>query len=456
MKLKAKQSGFTLVEILIVLGIIAAVAAIFIPVALNLVERNQVNKAASMLENAFQLAKARAIAEKRPNGVRLIATSNGLRTMSSGAAFAWYDELQYIEVPEDYSEHWVWGLTNSTNLATQPFWSTVAPPVGPASPSPGALPLGLDVVSVAAGPYTFSAQSITSFGANVSVTANRDNCLFGPISTIVGANNWTAVSGTQYRSQRFAFNPLAQNPYSIQPGDQIEVNGVGELFTVQAVSTTNVDISVAPSARVIVPIYVVDRAIPRNIEVPLNGRTNYRVIRQPRIIPALSPVKLPQDTVIDLTLSRAAFLGIPTGDLSTTNNFFMSGVSTGLGVSGITGITTATPNLAAPLYVDIMFSASGEMIPTAQVFRNGTVVGSFSVGASGLVALWLHQRGDPNLWAARQATAAQGQADNQAIVAVNARTGFIGSYPVAPLAISTDPLNYARTGKGRTSADTGQ
>ena len=50
--------------------------------------------------------------------------------------------------------------------------------------------------------------------------------------------------------------------------------------------------------------------------------------------------------------------------------------------------------------------------------------------------------------------AAQGNADNQAIVAVNGRTGFIGSYPINKL--TTDPLANARIGKARISADTGQ
>ena len=456
MHIHPKRQAFTLVEILIVLGIIAAVAAIFVPVALNLTERNQVPKAASMLENAMALAKARAVAERRPNGIRLILSNPALRTTGGNAGFLWFDEIQYIEDPSSFVEHWLWGLADGSQVVQQPFWSTAAPVVGPAAPSPGALPLGIDAVTVATGPFNFAAGSliVDSNGTtnSAAVPVNRNRCLFGPISIIVGVNQWTANSGTVYRSQRLQYNPAGITPFSIQPGDRIELNGVGEMYTIAAMSVTNVDIAVAPSARIIVPVFVLDRALSANVAVPVNGRPNYNLIRQARPVPAMKPVKLPQDVVIDLTPTRG---GVQ--DLDTTNAFFMSGVSSGINVSPVFGLNpAAVAGEVGPTYVDILFSPSGEIIPTAQRFRTGGNTGSFSVGASGLVALWIHQRGDPNLWANRQATAAQGNADNQALVAVNARTGFIGSYPMTPLAISTDPLNYARTGKARTSADTGQ
>jgi prepilin-type N-terminal cleavage/methylation domain-containing protein len=471
MNTTSRRSGFTLVEMLVVLGVIATVAAIFVPIVLNLTDRNQVSKGASMLENALSLAKARAIAEKKNCGIRLMLANANLRELASAInpkpAFAWYDEIQYIESPSDYVEHWVWGLAgNNVETVVQPFWSTVSPAAGPAAPSPGALPLGLDTVNVKAGPYTFNA--LVDTGTTVSSqTVARQNCLFGPISILSGANSWTSSTGVQYRSQRFAFDPLNQTPYLIQPGDRIEVTGVGELFTVVAVSSTNVDISLAPSTRVFVPIYVVDRALPQHIIVPLNGRPNYRVIRQPRTIPALAPMKLPQDVVIDLTPSRFGLLGAG-ADLDTTGNAWMSNVSLGInlrtvtigattyrGISNLTDPAAPTP-LVAPMYVDILFSPSGEVLPTAQQFSltGPNRLAGFNVGSSGLIALWLHSRGDPNLWAARQITAAQGNADNQAIVGINGRTGFIGSYPNNRT--TADPLANARIGKARLSADTGQ
>jgi len=468
MNTTSRRPGFTLVEMLIVLGIIVSVAAIFIPVALNMSERNQVAKGASMLENALALAKARAVSEKRPNGVRLTIAPNNLRALTSGAGFAWYNQIQYIESPSDYVENWFWGLADTTTqVVTQPFWAhspPIIPPENPA-PSPGALPQGYDNVAVALGPFNFPVNSlVVDSGGTTNTSAvavARSFCLFGPISP--PGNQWTASGGT-YLSQRLQFNPVASSPFSIQPGDKVELDGVGELFTVFALSVANTDITstdataqaAAPSSGIVVPVIILDRALPNNISVPLNGKANYRIIRQPRAISSLNPVKLPQDVVIDLTPSRVNFPSAGAGsDVDTTNSIYMSNVSAGVGVTAISGLTTPNQNLVAPDYIDIMFAPSGEIMPTSQSFSSsGTNVGQSSVGQSGLIALWVHSRGDPNLWAARQITAAQGNADNQAIVAINGRTGFIGSYPINTA--TGDPLANARLGKARISADTGQ
>ncbi|HQR06051.1 MAG TPA: prepilin-type N-terminal cleavage/methylation domain-containing protein [Gemmatales bacterium] len=473
MNTTSRRSGFTLVEMLIVLGVIATVAAIFIPIVLNMSDRNQVPKGASMLENALSLAKARAVAEKRPNGIRILLTSDNLRRIAGGAAFAWYDQIQYIEDPGDYVEASVWGFADigpvpaavppvpapPVRNSTQPFWTTTA------TPSPGSLPQGFDDVSIASGPFTFNATTASGTG---SVTFNRSRLLFGPISMTrlaPDSNQWTGLSGVAHLSQRYMYNWFSADPIAVQPGDRIEITGVGELYTVVAVSidqaippglnNTNVNISSTGNA-IRVPVIVVDRDLSGDISPVLNGRPNFRIIRQPRVIPSLSPVKLPQDVVIDFTPSRQTFLGIPTGDLdnSPTPSIYMSNVSAGVSVTAITGITTATPNLVAPDYIDIMFSHSGEILPTTQTFLSGANLGQFTVGSSGLIALWIHSRGSPDLWAARQITAAQGNADNQAIVAINGRTGFIGSYPINRL--TADPLANARIGKARISADTGQ
>lgn len=475
MTVASTRRGFTLVEILIVLGIIAAVAAIFVPVALNLTARNQVPKAASMLENAMHRAKARAIAEKRPNGIRLVLQDLARRqTGGSLGGFAWYDEIQYIEDPGDFSEHFVWGIADGGTVTMEhPWWSfrRGGSTFGPAAPSPGALPWGIDTITVVPTSYTYAAFN-TSGTTTLTVPRARNRLIFGPISfadwnpnppkTFIHPTTGAIaniVAGDTYRSQRFqfsySFKPTPSSPYTVQVGDSIEILGTGELYRIVSVSTGGVTVS--PSHNAQVSVLEVDRDLTTNIQPSLNGRPNYRIIRQPRVVASLQPIKLPQDVVIDLTKSRQTILGIPNADLDTNNQYFMSGVSTGVNLNDISGLTTVTPNLVPPEYIDIMFSASGEIIPTEQVFRPAANQnGGFSVGASGLIALWIHQWGDPNLWANRQATAAQGNADNQAIVAVNARTGFIGSYPMTPLAISTDPLNYARIGKARTSADTGQ
>jgi prepilin-type N-terminal cleavage/methylation domain-containing protein len=194
-KSSTRRPGFTLVEMLIVLFIIAAVAAIFIPIALNLTDRNQVPKGASILENALHLAKSRAVAERRANGVRISLTAANLRTLAINPAFyfAWYDELQFIEDPGPYVEHWVWGFADpGLTTVVQPWWSIRrgAGTIGPAAPSPGALPLGFDTIAILPGPITIPTAIVDAGGGTQpNRIVNRNQLLFGPLSFV----DWTGL-----------------------------------------------------------------------------------------------------------------------------------------------------------------------------------------------------------------------------------------------------------------------
>lgn len=500
MVLTRRRSAFTLVELLVVLGIIAGVAAMFIPIVLNMSDRNQVPKAASMVENSLSIAKSRAVSERRPCGIRLILANSALRNLTTGQGFAWYDQIQYIEVQGDYNQHWVWGFSNNTGptVVSQP-WFSRNPAITPPDivvPSPYDLPVDYDDISVSAGPFTFTALVDTAGTVGTKTNIPRNKLLFGPISPLQpAANRWQGAkalaSGIFYRAQRFEFSfvdninanivaNVSTLAARVQPGDKVEINGVGELYTIVSVSAatgsggraTSFNVNVSATANAIpVPVIELDRPLTSDVMPSVNGRANYRIIRQPRVIEALPPVKLPQDVVIDFTNTRVAFfatppatsagplLGVrPNADIDSTGTISMSGISSGINTTLITGINqTAVANRVAPQFIDILFSPTGEILPTNQDFGNqtaGSVFGQFNVGSSGLIALWLHSRGDPNLWFQRQITAAQGNADNQAIVAINGRTGFIGSYPINKL--TADPLANARIGKARISADTGQ
>jgi prepilin-type N-terminal cleavage/methylation domain-containing protein len=478
MTTRNRRPAFTMMEMMIVMGIILVIAAIMIPASLALTDRSFVPKAASMLENALAYAKTLAVAEKRPHGIRLIASNRS--TTVNGISLAWYDEIQFIENPGDYVEAWVWGLASNNFTVLQPFWSLANTP-GPAAPLAGALPLGFDGISVFGGPFTYMATDGTTIA---QVTRPRNRLLFGPISWVpstAGGNTWTGNSNTNYKSQRLEFNYVSTSPIAVQRGDKVELFGTGEVFTVQSVSwsevgaatVTNINIGVPNSKQPIpVPIIEVDRDLPQDINVPLNGRPNYRIIRQPRPIPSIQPVKLPQEVVIDAT--PVFLVGVNKVATDVSGSIYMSGVGngnaggqatwngTGVRTSEITGLTTVTPPpppyQVAPPYIDIVFSPSGEVIPTGQSFASPgppATVSSFNVSQDDLIVLWLHAYGDPNLWAARQPTAAQGNADNQALVAVHARTGMIGSYPVAVPTTYNDPLAFVRNGIGRKSSETG-
>lgn len=472
MKTIAKRSAFTLVEMLIVLGVIATVAAIFIPIVLNMTDRNQVPKGASLLENALSVAKSKAISDKRPHGIRLNIAPSSLRTTASGVGMAWYNQLQYIEIPPDYTERWVWSNIGTTvSPFVLPFWSTrfadcTTSPVGFDSiPVP-------DMSTIASLPTVSAAvrlQLNNTYGVppNTNAPYNfRRHILFCPIVTSTG---WTGISGTTHLSPATNFQYNDGSPDLVFAGDSIELNGTGEIYKIIYVSTGSYLLPDSTPASGVprtsrVHYLILDRPLTNEVLTPTNGTSNFRVIRSPRVIASLPTIDLPQDVVLDF--NPTFLVGGVRNAKDTSGTIYMSGVGngnsspsgTGSGVqtSEITGLTTTTAGLTAPLFIDIMFSPTGEIIATSQ---NGGLVGAgagFSVGQSGLIALWLHSRGDPNIWAARQITAAQGNADNQAIVAINGRTGFIGSYPVAPLNVTTDPLANARIGKARISADTGQ
>ncbi len=464
-----QRTGFTLIEILIVLGIIVAVAAIFVPVALNLTERNQVPKAASLLENALSIAKAKAIAERRPHGIRLLAAPDNLRNTTAGRGMAWYDKIQYIENPPDYNERWVWSsIGTSTTPLVLPFWPTrFADPMSP--------PAGFDTLAQPSFPTVASLPSVNAataayflanYGANYYY---RSHILFSPIVTSTG---WTGQSGTTHFSPATNFQYDDGSPNVVFDGDMIEILGTGQAYRILYARPGTIALPTPGGARV--ACLILDRPLPTDVYTPTNGKSNFRIIRSPRVISSLPTVDLPQDVVIDCNPSF--LVGGVKNPTDTTGTIFMSGVGngnlppsaigSGITTTEISTITTAAANQAAPTFIDILFSPTGEVLPTSQsggivapAPNPGTQNAAFSVGSSGLIALWLHQRGDPNLWAARQITAAQGNANNQALVSVNARTGFIGSYPInlTPNSLGVvDPLLNARLGKARISADTGQ
>lgn len=75
----ARQAGFSLIEMLLVVGILGVVAAIAIPVSSTFVRQSQADGATTVALNALQDARERAIAERRniqvnfvpPNRIRI-------------------------------------------------------------------------------------------------------------------------------------------------------------------------------------------------------------------------------------------------------------------------------------------------------------------------------------------------------------------------------------------------
>jgi prepilin-type N-terminal cleavage/methylation domain-containing protein len=86
-----RRRGFTLIELLVVMGIIAALATMLVVLAPAFGDRQRSSRGASMLQSWLNLAKQRAIRDRRPVGIRLPHTDTT----------AYITELQYIEVPDE-------------------------------------------------------------------------------------------------------------------------------------------------------------------------------------------------------------------------------------------------------------------------------------------------------------------------------------------------------------------
>jgi prepilin-type N-terminal cleavage/methylation domain-containing protein len=458
MKCRWDRRGFTLVEMLMVLGIIVLAVAILVPVSLSMTERNQVPRGATMVESALTVARSMAMSTKRPHGIRLVAAPDTIRSTTLNIRMAWYNEIQFIEDPGAYSRYWLWSSIGDTAAPIHvPYWST--PYADPMSP-----PAGIDAIPQ---PDMRILPSISAAAENefirMGIAYTRKHVVFGCFN-----NNppiWNGLSS-------FARNAHAVNyafadglPSFVQVGDSVEFSGVGEMFRIIFVggrwrlSPSNADAC----------YLILDRPLPRDILIPVSGAPNYRIIRQPRLLPSRQAVKLPASVVID---ANPTFLGSPGPggarnpyDQSGTifmsgvgnGNPFPSGTGTGLQTTEISGLTTTARGQVAPTFIDILFGASGEVLQTSQ---SGGLVGTgagYAINPTlAYIPLWLHAVGSPDRWAERSMTASEGHADNQALVCINGSTGAIGSYPVAlPSPSNTDPLQFVRTGKGRISANTG-
>lgn len=83
-----QRRGFTLIEMLVVMALIAMLAAMAMVIAPGAMDKDRSAAAVSQLQSALQIARARAVRDGLPRGVRLVWNN-----------FAQLTEYQYIESP---------------------------------------------------------------------------------------------------------------------------------------------------------------------------------------------------------------------------------------------------------------------------------------------------------------------------------------------------------------------
>lgn len=175
--------------------------------------------------------------------------------------------------------------------------------------------------------------------------------------------------------------------YLVQPGDFLEVHGGGGVYLIGPVVAGPTKLTLSGSAY--------DKSL-----VVATPTTNYRILRQPRLLTGEAPLELPNNFDIDVNNSSLSNIPFRT----------------------VLGAPVPWPGAPLPLpqtggYYEILFSPTGAVVGTG--------------ASNGKIYFFVHEIGqtDPN---------------QAGIIAVQTRTGFIGAYNVAP---GTDPLAYAEEGR---------
>jgi prepilin-type N-terminal cleavage/methylation domain-containing protein len=88
----SKRRGFTLVEMLVVLSILAVMATLAVAIIPRVGERTKASRGSEIVQGTLLIAKQRALRDKQPRGVRLIVDSDN-----------YVRSLQYIEQPDPYT-----------------------------------------------------------------------------------------------------------------------------------------------------------------------------------------------------------------------------------------------------------------------------------------------------------------------------------------------------------------
>ncbi len=307
-----RRAGFTLIEMLVVLGIILVLATLGVVFYPRLQDSNNMIRASDLVSQTLGNARTRAKRDNLPTGVRF----------EYDPATGYVTQMEYIQQPDNYSV----GICRGT-----------------LQPIAGTNPPQYDTVTFATDP-----------------------------------RNPAAI--VNFRGAGSALN--AADQATIQPGDYLEVFGGGGVHRIGRALTTT-------SLQLLQPV-----------TIPIAQTSNYRIIRQPRIVIGEDPITLPKNMVLDFKLVKYPNT-VP--------------------VRQVPIITGTTPPTSFASFYEILFSPSGSVI------GQGT--------GSDKIILWLRDLSQPS------PEAPDPYAGSPVLISVQVRTGFIAVNPVGP---PNDPFRYTR------------
>lgn len=357
-KIADRRDGFTLIEMLVVIAIILALAALAAAFAPRVSDNQRMTRAVDNLEQWLLTAKMRARRDGLATGVRLVQAP-GDRNMDpsvlAGGPPTIFSQVQYIQQPPPLAG----GVC-------------VGPPTAPPPPLPGV--------------YQYPAGTGNYYTGGLITSASAGIVNFNP-----GSVDFT-LGGTPFPNQ-----------WLVQAGDYLEINGGGVYQIGAAVTPPLTPANTLQLAYAAVP-FSYDQLL--NITTPT---TNYRILRQPRILIGEEPLTLPSNyTVVTAPIPATI---IPGNGVPPNPTVMWSNVA--LGTSG---------------FYEILFSPTGAVIgPNA---GNGMVfisVYDTTMDTTDIVSF----------------------TNRIGIVAVQVRSGFIGAYGLAAGAglVGYNPFYLAQLGR---------
>jgi prepilin-type N-terminal cleavage/methylation domain-containing protein len=98
-----RRPGVTLIELLVVIAIITALATMIVAIAPRFGERQRASRGASQLQSWLNLAKQRALRDRRPVGIRMPIVTGTSASSDPRYQFAsqYVREVMYVEVPDE-------------------------------------------------------------------------------------------------------------------------------------------------------------------------------------------------------------------------------------------------------------------------------------------------------------------------------------------------------------------
>ncbi len=347
-KIADRRGGFTLVEMLVVIAIILALAALAAAFAPRVNDNYHMTRAVDNLEQWLLTAKMRAKRDGLATGIRFIPDPNPL---NAGVYF----QCQYIQQPPPLSGGQYVG--------------------GPPAPLPPGAFIYTNPNNGAVGYYTGGLLTSASAG-----TVSFQGVDF-TLGMYPGSTLW--------------------NQWLVQPGDYLEING-GGAYLIGGYSATSPQTTLllgvpTPYPPLLPPVLPITATPTPNYDSTLTintslvnatPTTNYRILRQPRILIGEEPLVLPNNYAVVATAIPPTI--IPGNGLPGNPTLLWSNVAAG--TSG---------------YLEILFSPTGAVIgPNA---------------GSGTVFITVYDT-------TMDTTDINSFINRIGIVAVQTRSGFVGAY----------------------------